>query len=177
MAALSLLLALAALALLGVVLALLVAPLRAPLRRAWERRRLGSAFRRLERGDAYLRRGELERALREFSSAFFLGVVRSDRRTLADVGRLHGALLGRLAAIADRAQAGPVRSLGLAKIERLLAEREQLQRRLLALREQGRTDGQARELAARLARNRREFGSGLRQFAAEVRAARRERLH
>ena len=86
------------------------------------------------RGDARLRERQIEPALREMEQAFCLLIVRADPRLPDQIGRHHAGLLARLLTVADDLPQGRVRLLALAKVDRLLDRRADMQRAYTQLR-------------------------------------------
>jgi hypothetical protein len=86
-------------------------------------------------------------------------------------------LLSRLIAITSDLQGGTVRLLSLAKADRLLTERSELQRRYFAAKQSPRSE-RLRELQGQLQTNSRDLEAALEQLIAEVRAVRQpQRYH
>ncbi|MBI1814484.1 MAG: hypothetical protein HYR72_05870 [Deltaproteobacteria bacterium] len=134
-----------------------------------ERWRINRYVERARRGDVLRERGDLDGALREFQAAFFLSPIRS--RSLASmVVNHHTGLLSRLLAVTEDVQGGTVRLFSLAKVDRLLNERSDLQRRYFVSRNAG--DRRHRELAQQLTQNRRELHAALRQLIVEIQSSR-----
>lgn len=149
---------------------------RLPLGGFLERHRFARHAARARRCDELLQSGATDAALRELQAAFYLRAV--DNRTLAGtVTNHHTALLSRLIAITSDVQDGTVRLLSLAKADRLLSERSELQRRYFAARQGGRPE-RLQDLQSLLDTNARELAATLRQLVAEVLAARQpQRMH
>ena len=82
---------------------------------------------RCARGDELLEKGDHNGAMQAFADAFFLRPVRSDADLLSDIANYHTGLLSRLLTIADELGKGRVRLLSLARTDRLLAERLEIQ--------------------------------------------------
>ena len=163
-------LALAAVSLLFYLVGLLLRAARVPLDGFWERWRFTWCVTHARRGDALRERGDLDGALRAFEAAFFLSAVRN-RGLASTVANHHTGLLSRLIAITEDVQGGTVRLLSLAKVDRLLSERSELQRRYLG------NAGVAhwrrrREVGCQLGQNRHELRAALRQLIAEIHASR-----
>ncbi len=159
------------------ILSVLWNALNLPVGRSLERLRFTRAQQRSRRGDAFLQRGEVEKALREFSRSFYLDAHISDRGLLSEVHNHHTGLLSRFIAVTDDLQGGTVRLMSLAKAERLLSERTDLQRRHLSLRDR-RQRGALRDIQQKLRENRGELQACLKQLVAEIQASRRvQRLH
>ena len=152
-----------ALALVLALLALLARPIFLPALATFERARFRRALTHGARGDAQLRERQVEAALRELEASFCLMTVRSDPRLVEQIARHHAGLLSRLLAVADDLPRQRVRLLALAKVERLLGRRSEMQRAFL-------------QLASRPLRDvrRRQLGRGLRHNASETRGAVRE---
>jgi hypothetical protein len=141
-----------------------------PLGGLWERQRFARYAARARRCDALLEQGSLEPALRQLRAAFYLHAVGS-KSLASEVANHHTALLSRLIAITSDVQGGTVRLLSLAKTDRLLTERSELQRRYFAARQGARRD-RVREIQGQLRGNGRELTAALEQLIGEVRAAR-----
>jgi|SRR5579862_3292381 len=147
-----------------------------PLGSLLERRRFARYVARARRCDGLLQDGHTEQALRELRAAFYLHAV-SSRALASSVANHHTGLLSRLIAITADVQGGTVRLLSLAKTDRLLTERSELQRKFFAAR-QGAPRQRVRELHDQLRHNSRDLEAALQQLIAEVHAARQpQRLH
>ncbi|HUI24563.1 MAG TPA: hypothetical protein VL403_00660 [Candidatus Kryptonia bacterium] len=128
------------------------------------------------RGDALREQGNLDAALHAYQAGFFLHPVR-DRQLATTVANHHTGLLSRLISITEDMQGGTVRLFSLAKVDRLLNERSDLQRRYLANRQSSDRQRQ-REVDRQLAQNRSELQAALRQLIVEIQGSRpAERLH
>jgi hypothetical protein len=141
-----------------------------PLGGLLERRRFARFVARARRCDGLMQAGRTDQALQELRAAFYLHTV-SNRALASAVANHHTALLSRLIAITSDLQGGTVRLLSLAKTDRLLTERSELQRRYFAVR-QGAPRQRLRELQEQLRANSRELEAALQQLIAEVHAAR-----
>ena len=141
-----------------------------PLGGLLERQRFARYVARARRCDALMQQGRVEPALLQLRAAFYLYAVHN-RALASSVANHHTALLSRLIAVTSEVQGGSVRLLSLAKTDRLLAERSELQRRYLAMR-QGAPRLRLREQEARLEANARELAAALQQLVAEVHATR-----
>ena len=138
---------------------------------AWlERQRFARYVARARAGDTLIERGEVEGALPVLRAAFYLHIV-SSRGLASNVANHHTGLLSRLLSISSETQGGTVRLLSLAKTDRLLSERSELQRRYFAARQSGRSD-RVRELQVQLHTNSCELEAVLEHLIAEVRAIR-----
>src|SRR5262249_32104189 len=123
-------------------LSLLIAqPLLRPLLSAVERMRLRRAIGRVARGDAALRARQVEVALRVYGAALCPTTAGAAASLAADVNRHHVGLLSRLLAVADGSPQPRVRLLALAKVDRLLDRRAEMQRAHLQLRNRSLRDG------------------------------------
>ena len=140
-----------------------------PLGTLLERQRFTRYVARARRCDALMQQGHTEEALRQLRAAFYLYAV-SNRALASDVANHHTGLLSRLISITSDVQGGTVRLLSLAKTDRLLSERSELQRRYFAVRQSSRSQ-RLRELPQQLRENSRELEAALQQLVAEVRAA------
>jgi hypothetical protein len=141
-----------------------------PLGRLFERQRFARCVARARQCDALMQQGDIEQALQQLRAAFYLHPV-SNRSLATSVANHHTALLSRLLAITSDLQGGTVRLLSLAKTDRLLSERSELQRRYFTARQGSRRE-RIREIQGQLQTNSRELGASLQQLIAEVRAAR-----
>jgi hypothetical protein len=158
------------------LVALLCNALSLPLGGWLERRRFALYVARARRCDAFMRQGHTDQALRQLRAAFYLYEV-SDRSLAMSVANHHTALLSRLISMTSALQDGSVRLLALAKTDRLLTERSELQRRYCAARQSPRKD-RVRELRSQLDSNSRDLNAALEQLMAEARALRQpERYH
>jgi len=174
----ALLLVAASVALLLFIISLLFNAVHFPLGRVLERRRFTLSQERGKRGDRLLRDGDVDRALEEFRKAFYLDSIVSDRTLLSPVHNHHTGLLSRLIAVTEEVQGGTVRLMSLAKVDRLLNERTDLQRRYFRARDGKGSAGLPRDLYGKLKQNRRELQTCLRQLVAEIAASGRgERVH
>ena len=90
-----------------------------------------AAFRRsglrCGRGDALIEQGDFAGAVRLFGEAFFLRPVRRDAELLSDIANYHSGLLSRLLTIADEMGKSVIHLPSLAVVDRLLAERLEIQ--------------------------------------------------
>jgi hypothetical protein len=147
-----------------------------PLGGLLERQRFARYVARARRCDALMQQGQTEQALRLLRAAFYLHPV-SNRSLASDVTNHHTGLLSRLISITSDVQGGTVRLLSLAKTDRLLTERSELQRRYFAAK-QGPRSQRLRDLQQQLHENSRELEAALQQLVAEVHAARQpQRYH
>lgn len=165
---LALVLAAVSLALLLLVVSLLFNALHFPIGQALERRRFARLQERRRRGDTCLERGELEGALRAFRAAFYLTPIVSDPSLVSEVHNHHTGLLSRFIAVTEELQGGTVRLMSLAKADRLLTERSDLQRRYFTARQRRARDGTLGEMYDRLGGNRRELELCLTQLVGEI---------
>ena len=147
-----------------------------PLGGLLERQRFARCVARARRCDALMQQGHTEPALRQLRAAFYLHTV-SNRALASSVANHHTALLSRLIAITTDVQGGTVRLLSLAKTDRLLTERSDLQRRYFTAKQGARRE-RLREIVDHLHTNSRELDTALQHLIAEVRSARQvPRLH
>jgi hypothetical protein len=175
-ALLALVLVTVALGLLLYLLALLFNAASLPLGGVLERQRFARCAARARRADALLQNHEIDAALRLLRSAFYLHPI-SNRALSSRVANHHTALLSRLIAITNDLQGGSVRLLSLAKADRLLSERSELQRRYFLAKQSARRE-KLRQALVQLHGNSRELEAALQQLIAEVRSARQPtRLH
>lgn len=161
-------------ALLGYLGALLVRAAGVPLGGLAERRRISRSLARGRSADRHMAAGDVAAAVAAIRLAFYLRPL-SSSASAAQVANHHTGLLSRLLALSSEERRDGVRLLSLAKVDRLLAERSALQRRLLA-ETQNRT--QRHEVETRLTGNAAELAKALDQLASEVLATHRaERTH
>ena len=164
-----------ALALLAVALALiagltllLARPLVVPALTALERARFQRRANHVARADAQLRTRQVEAALRELEAAFCLFTVRIDARLVEQIGRHHTGLLSRLLSVADDIPHHRVRLLSLAKVDRLLERRAEMQRAYLQLRARPVRDTRRQQLGRELRRNARDTRAAVRELIADL---------
>ena len=141
---------------------LIAQPLLRPALSAIERARLRRAV------DAALRARQVEAALREYEAGFCLMIVRADPKMADEVNRHHVGLLSRLLAVADGSPQPRVRLLALAKVDRLLDRRAEMQRAHLQLRNRSLRDGRRIQLERELRRNARQARAAVRELIADI---------
>jgi hypothetical protein len=151
----------------GLVL-LLAGPLIRPLLAALERARLTRGLACAARVDAHLRRGEPRAALRELERAFCLFTVRVDAGVADQLAAHHTGLLSRCLTIADAVPSERVRLLALAKVDRLLDRRREMQRALLQLRGRAWRDARRLQLERELRRNAGVLRLAVRELLADL---------
>ncbi len=157
-----------AIALVVVLVTLLARPLAGPVLGARERARFRRHLAHCTRGDAHLHARQIEPALREFEASFCLLTIRTDGRLAEQVGRHHVGLLSRLLAVADDIPHQRVRLLALAKVERLLSRRGEMQRAYLQLRTRPLRDARRLQLERELRRNARDVRAAVRELIADL---------
>ena len=157
-----------ALALVGSLVALLARPLLTPLLSAIERARFRRCLAHASRGDAHLQARQVEAALRELEAAFCLMTVRADTRLAEQIARHHIGLLSRVLAVVDDLPRQRVRLLALAKVERLLTRRGDMQRAFLQLASRPRRDVRRRQLGRELRHNAGETRSAVRELIGDL---------
>jgi hypothetical protein len=157
-----------AIALVAGLLVLLARPLVAPAVAALERARFQRCVARCARGDAHLQTRQVDLALREFEAAFCFMIVRADARLAEQIARHHVGLLSRLLSLADDHPTGRVRLLALAKVDRLLDRRGEMQRAHLQLRSRPLRDTRRLQLERELRRNAREARGAVRELIADL---------
>ena len=146
-------------------LSLLIAqPLLRPALSTIERGRLRRAAARV----AALRTRQVEAALREYEAGFCLMIVRADAKIADEINRHHVGLLSRLLAVADGSPQPRVRLLALAKVDRLLDRRAEMQRAHLQLRNRSLRDGRRIQLERELRRNARQTRAAVRELIADI---------
>ncbi|HLK12096.1 MAG TPA: hypothetical protein VKW76_12025 [Candidatus Binatia bacterium] len=157
-----------ALVLVAGLLLLLVRPLLRPALAALERGRFQRCLARAARGDAHLHAGQIEAALRELEGAFCLQTVRSEPRLVEQIARHHVGVLSRLLSVADELPQQRVRLFALAKVDRLLDRRGEMQRALLQLRSRPLRDSRRLQLERALRRNGHETRAAVRELIADL---------
>lgn len=141
-----------------------------PLGGMIERQRFARYVARGRRCDALMQQGDIDAALGQLRAAFYLHPV-SNRSLATAVANHHTGLLSRLISITSDLQGGTVRLLSLAKTDRLLTERSELQRRYFAAKQSPRSE-RLKALRRQLQTNSHELEAALQQLIAEVRTAR-----
>lgn len=125
---------------------------------------------RCTRGDELLEKGDHAGAMQAFADAFFLRSIRCDADLLSDVANYHTGLLSRLLTIADELGKGRVRLLSLARTDRLLAERLEIQ--LDYFRASKRDDRERmRDIDRRLRENQTQVRSVITRLVEEIRSS------
>jgi hypothetical protein len=157
-----------ALVLLAGLVGLLARPLVDPVVGGLERARFQRALARCARADAHLQTRQTEGALRELEAAFCLITVRADERLVERIARHHTGLLSRLLSVADDIPHQRVRLLALAKVDRLLDRRGEMQRAYLQLRNRSLRDGRRLQLERELRRNARDTRTALRELVSDL---------
>jgi hypothetical protein len=157
-----------ALLLIGGIVLLLARPLVTPALAALERARFQRCLARAARGDAHLHERQTEPALREFEAAFCLLIVRADARLAEQIQRHHTGLLSRLLSMADDLPPQRVRLLALAKVDRLLDRRADMQRAYLQLRNRPLRDARRLQLERELRRNTRDTRAAVHELIADL---------
>ena len=130
---------------------------------------------RCRTGDRLFEKGEFAGAIDAFADAFFLRVVKRDTSLLADIADHHTGLMSRLLSVADEMRRGRARLPSLADLDRLLAERLEVQ--LDYLRAQKRGTGGGRGTALRLKANDKEVRRALGRLVSEIRASEEKVLY
>ena len=139
---------------------------RLPMGAALERRRFESYVARARRGDRYLREDQVTPAVEQFVASFYPFPARSRSMAQAVINH-HTGLLSRLIAAADQWQGERVRLISLAKVDRLLSERDVLQRRYLTLRQSG-SRQRLKAFEKELRSNTHDVRAALASLAAEI---------
>ncbi len=139
-----------------------------------------AAFRRsvarCQEGDRLFGRGDLAGAVDAFSEAFFLKPLRVDAQLLSDVADHHAGLLSRLLAVADEMGKGRARLPSLAAVDRLLAERLELELERFRARKRG-LEQQAREIERKLQENEQRVRESLNRLITEIRTSEEKVLY
>jgi hypothetical protein len=169
-AVLATLVVLASIGLLLYLVGLLFTAASLPLGGWLERRRFARYAARARRCDAFIQQGRTDLALRQLRAAFYLYAV-SNRSLAMSVANHHTGLLSRLISMTSELHDGTVRLLSLAKTDRLLTERSELQRRYFAVRQSVRKD-KLPEIQMQLRANSRDLEAALEQLLTEARAVR-----
>ncbi len=138
-----------------------------------------AAFRRsslrCSQGDVLIEQGDFAAAVRLFGEAFFLRPIRRDAELLADIANYHTGLLSRLLTIADEMGKGVTHLPSLAAVDRLLAERLEIQ--LDYFRARKRRDGQQlQNTQERLKHNQRLIRLAIDRLLEEIRSSSEERV-
>jgi hypothetical protein len=150
------------------LLSLLLSPLTTPVLRSFERGRFARHLARAARADSLLKGRRLDAALRELEESFCTFTVRGDARLVEQVAAHHTGLLSRFLTVVDDLPAGRVRLLSLAKVDRVLDRRGQLQHALFQLRSRSWRDGRRIQLERELRRNARDLRGAVRELVADV---------
>jgi hypothetical protein len=150
------------------LLALLARPFVPPLLASFERARFQRCLARAARADAQLQVRQVDTALRELEAAFCLITVRSDARLVDQIARHHVGLLSRLLSVTDDLPPQRVRLFALAKVDRLLDRRGEMQRAYLQLRTRPLRDARRLQLERELRRNARATRAAVRELIADV---------
>jgi len=150
------------------LIALLARPLIAPAMGGFERARFRRCLARAARAEARLKTEHLPAALNELEAAFCLITVRADPRLPELIGRHHTALLSRLLTVADELPQHGVRLLALAKVDRLLERRREMQRAYLQLQTRPLRDARRLQLERELHRNARASRAAVRELVADL---------
>jgi hypothetical protein len=147
---------------------LLAQPLLSPALKSVERARFNRCVARVARADVLLKNGQTENALRELEQSFCLIIVRADPKLAEAIGRHHVGILSRLLSVADNSPQQRVRLLALAKVDRLLDRRAEMQRAHLQLRHRSLRDGRRIQLERELRRNARNTRAAIRELIADL---------
>lgn len=110
------------------LVALLALAATPPIATFFARRRLNRCLRHARVADQYLAEGDLRRAASELRRAFHLGPAPSTTEA-AVIHNLHSGLLCRVSTLTNSTSGEAVRSLAVAKVDRLLTERVALHKR------------------------------------------------
>ena len=136
-----------------------------------------AAFRRsglrCGRGDALIEQGDFAGAVRLFGEAFFLRPVRRDAELLSDIANYHSGLLSRLLTIADEMGKSVTHLPSLAVVDRLLAERLEIQLDYFRARKRRDTE-QLRDSQERLTKNQQLTRAAIDRLLNEIRSSSEE---
>jgi hypothetical protein len=157
-----------ALGLVLALLALILGPLAVPALRAIERARFARHLARAARADSMLKARRLDAALRELEQAFCLFTVRADPRLVDQITAHHTGLLSRFLMVVEGLPQGRVRLLSLAKVDRILDRRGELEQALLRLRSRSWRDGRRIQLERELRRSAHDLRAAVRELVADV---------
>lgn len=164
-----------AIALTGYLVTLLLSAAAEPLQTFWERRSFAMHRHRAKQSDVLLKLGASDAALRQLRLSFFLEPVR-EPSLASEIVNHHAALLARMISLTNELCGGSVRLLSLAKADRLLSERNELQRRYLRAYETLQSP-RLRDLLQELDCNRHDLEQALDQLFAEIQALVTQRGH
>jgi hypothetical protein len=157
------------------LLVLILGPLALPVLSALERARFARRLARAARADSMLKARRLDAALHELEQAFCLFTIRADPRLVDQVAAHHTGLLSRFLTVVEGLPQGRVRLLSLAKVDRILDRRGELEHALVQLRARSWRDGRRIQLERELRRTARDLRGAVRELVADVQllAARR----
>ena len=131
---------------------------------------------RCSQGDELLEKGDFIGAMHIFANAFYLKPIRRESALLSDIANYHTGLLSRLLTIADEMGKGRARLLSLARADRLLSERLELQ--LAYFRSQKREEAdRVRELDRRLRENQTQIRTTIIRLVEEIRSSEEKVLY
>lgn len=157
------------------LLVLILGPLALPALAALERARFARHLARAARADSLLKGRRIDGALHELEQAFCTFTVRADPRLVEQVAAHHTGLLSRFLMVVEGLPQGRVRLLSLAKVDRILDRRGELEHALVQLRNRSWRDGRRIQLERELRRTARDLRGAVRELVADVQvlAARR----
>jgi hypothetical protein len=150
------------------ILGLLLQPLAVPALSALERARFARRLARTARADSLLKGRRLDAALRELEQSFCLFTIRAEPRLVEQIAAHHTGLLSRFLTVVDDLPHGRVRLLSLAKVDRVLERRGELEHALLQLRTRSWRDGRRIQLERELRRNAHALRAAVRELVADV---------
>jgi hypothetical protein len=125
---------------------------------------------RCARGDELFEKGDHVGAMQAFSEAFFLRPIRQDADLLSEIANYHTGLLSRLLTIADELGKGRVRLLSLARTDRLLAERLEIQLDYFRATKRGDRE-RLRDIDRRLRENQSQVRTVITRLVEEIRSS------
>jgi hypothetical protein len=162
-------------ALVFAILALLLQPLATPALGALERARFARHLARTARADSLLKARRLDAALRDLEQSFCLFTIRAEPRLVEQIAAHHTGLLSRFLTVIEDLPQGRVRLLSLAKVDRILERRAELEHALLQLRNRSWRDGRRIQLERELRRSAHALRAAVHELVADVQllAARR----
>jgi len=114
--------------------------------------------------------------MQAFAEAFFLRPSRREADLLADVANYHTGLLSRLLTIADELGKGRVRLLSLARTDRLLAERLEIQLDYFRAIKRGERE-RLRDIERRLRENQTQVRTVINRLIEEIRSSEEKVLY
>lgn len=150
------------------LIALLLNPLAMPALTALERARFARCLARAARADSALKSRRVDVALRDLEQSFCLFTIRADPRLAEQIAAHHTGLLSRFLTLIEDLPQGRVRLLSLAKVDRILERRSDLENALVQLRNRSWRDGRRIQLERELRRSAHDLRAAVRELVADV---------